>query len=125
MRARLLVVLLVILLGLPECRGRADRRHDLLAELLLLAHRGRARSGGLTVREREDRTAILISVIGALAIERRRVVVREEEIKESLIRDLLRIELDQNRFRVAGRVRADRFVCRLLGTTTRVADRRR
>src|SRR5277367_195073 len=78
--AALLEILLVILLGLPEGLGGDDLGDDRLPELLLrgqlLDHLLRRRF--LFGRVKEDRTAVLRSPIGALAVELGGVVEFEE-----------------------------------------------
>src|SRR5690606_27711128 len=61
----------------------------------------------------EDRRTILRADVVALAVERRRVVNAEEHREQLAIADLLRVELDAHRLRMAGVATAHRFVARI------------
>src|SRR5262249_42022883 len=76
-------------------------------------------------REREYPAPILVADIGALPVQRRGVVVLEEDVQQRVERHDLRVELDEHRFGVAGRVAADGFVRRVVRDAARVPDRRR
>jgi uncharacterized protein len=60
--------------------------------------------------------------IGALPVERRRVVIAPEDIEQVVIADHVRIEGDFDNLGMAGAIRADVFVRRILGGSAHVAD---
>src|SRR5689334_3919718 len=73
-RAALLEVALVVLLGAPERGGGLDLGHDRVAKALLRALDDLARGLGLLVRLGEDHRPVLPADVRALAVELRRVV---------------------------------------------------
>src|SRR5262249_4689726 len=72
------------------------------------------------VRRREDDRAVLGPDVSALAIQRRRVVEREEQLDEIAIRDHVRVERHLNHFGVAGPSGAHGFVRGIRRRATRV-----
>src|SRR5262245_30612451 len=102
MRSSPLRVLLMILLRAVE---RSDWRYlsdDAIAHLRLLLRHDLLGGLGLSGREREDRAPVLIAYVRPLAVRGRRIVNLEERADELVVRDDLRIELDEHRFRVTG-----------------------
>src|SRR5262249_35691985 len=94
----------------PVARLRLGLR--LLRRLLLLG------------RVEEDRRSVLVAEVPALPVALRRVVLREEDLEQLVVRDLLRVEGHLDRLGVAGPVRADLPVRRVLGVAAGVADSR-
>jgi hypothetical protein len=120
-------VALMIFFRAPEGRRRLDLRHDWPIEtsvLLQLAFRG---FGGRSLLRRmiKDHGSILLSNIGPLPIQRRRIVVRPENIKQLVVTDLRWIELHFHHFGVAGFVRANIFIRWIILHSARVPDRGR
>jgi Sulfotransferase family len=120
-------VALMIFFRAPEGQLRLDLRHDWPIEtsvLLQLAFRG---FGGRSLLRRmiKDHGSILLSNIGPLPIQRRRIVVRPENIKQLVVTDLRWIELHFHHFGVAGFVRANIFIRWIILHSARVPDRGR
>src|SRR6266487_5602347 len=122
-----LEVLLVIILCLPELRGRRDLGDDLprvfARPLKLLLRSSR---GGLFVRvAKEDHRSILRANVGTLAIERGRIVNLPEHIEQLIIRHLRRVVGHFNALSVSGSARADIRIGRVIVPAAGVADSRR
>src|SRR4051812_45624331 len=91
-RAGALRVLLVIVLGaVVRAQGR-DLRHDLVWLFLLRASQSRLRGLYLLGRARENRAAVLVANVRALAVPCGGVVDLEEDVEQSAIRHALGIE---------------------------------
>ena len=110
--AALLQVLLVVILGLVEAAGGRDLGDDRAAEAAFVLQRLlRCLGGGLLLRRlEEDRAAVLLADVGALAIQRRRVVVLPEDGEQRVVADDGRVVLDLDDFGVAGVPIADVLV---------------
>jgi hypothetical protein len=120
-------VTLMIFFGAPEPWRRLDLRHDWPIEtsaFLQLVFRGFG-SCSLLRRMVKDHGTILLSNIGTLAIQRRRIVVRPENIKHLVVTDLRRIEFHFHHFGVAGFVRANIFIRWIILRSARVPNRGR
>ena len=95
----------MILLGLVEPMERHDLRDDRCVEHLRRVQLRDIRIGDaplLLVRV-EDRGAVLLANVGALAIFRRRIVRdREEDLEQLTVADALRIEPDFHRLGMFG-----------------------
>jgi hypothetical protein len=120
-------VTLMIFFGPPKPWRRLDLRHNWPIEtsaLFQLVFRG---FGGrfLLGRMIKDHGSILLSGIGTLPIQRRRIVVRPENIKQLVVTNLRRIEFHFHCFGVAGFVRANIFIRRIILCSARVPDRGR
>src|SRR5437868_9217739 len=66
--------------------------------------------------------AILRSNVRALAIQRRRIVVRPKNIEKVSVADLRWVEFNLDSFRVAGFIRANVFISWVLFRSARVTD---
>ena len=66
--------------------------------------------------------AVLRADIRPLAVQRGRVVQIPENIKQLIVRNNRGIELNQDRFGVAGRTAADLFVSGIFSMTAGIAD---
>ena len=105
-------VVLMIILGLkerPERRDLGYYRHRERMRLCQLRDIGFG-DALLVGVGREDRAAVLRAFVGALIVELRRVHHREIDAQDLAERNLLRIEDDADRFRIAGRSRAHLFI---------------
>src|SRR5450759_1161188 len=94
--AALFQVLLVILLGAPEPRGRRDLGDDralVPSALLLFLLRGPCGRLLLGCLE-EDGGPVLLAHVRPLAVQGRRVVVLPEDVQEPLVLYLRRVVLD-------------------------------
>ena len=69
--------------------------------------------------------AILRPNVRALAIQRRRIVVRPKNVEKFVVPDLRWVEFDLNNFGVAGFIRANVFISWFFFRSARVADRGR
>src|SRR5690606_32548854 len=109
------VVLAVVLLGGVERVQRRDLGHDRrVPDLLGLQLRDHfLRDPLLLLGMIEDRGAVLRADVGALAVQRRGVVDREEDAQQVAVGELVRVELDLHDLRVAGRAGADLLVRRV------------
>jgi hypothetical protein len=120
-------VALMIFFRAPEPRRGLDLRHDWPIEtsvLLQVAFRG---FGDLFLLRRmiKDHRSILLSNVGPLPIQRRRIVVRPENIKQLVVTDLRWIEFHFHHFGVACFVCANIFIRRIVLRSARVPDRGR
>jgi hypothetical protein len=118
-------VALMIFFRAPEFRRRLDLRHDWPIEtsvLLQLAFRG---FGDVSLLRRmiKDHGTILPSNVGPLSIQRRRIVIRPENIKQLVVIDLRWIEFHFHHFGVAGFVRANIFIGWIILRSARVPNR--
>ena len=87
--AALLEVLLVIVLGLVERLRGLDLRHDRRAPVPLLSRLRLHSSLVLLLVVEEDRGAVVVADVPALAIQLGRVVLRPEDVEQLLVRDAL------------------------------------
>src|SRR5580700_10630285 len=71
----------------------------------------------------KDRGAILLAVIGTLAVHLRRVVDGPENIEQLIVAELLGIKRDLDDFGMAGRIGADVLVAGVFRASAAVADR--
>ena len=69
--------------------------------------------------------AILRPNVRALAIQRRRIVVRPKNIEKVVVADLRWVEFNLDGFRVAGFIRANVFISWVLFRSAGVTDRSR
>ncbi len=118
-------VALMIFFSPPEPWRQFDLRHDWPIEtsaLFQLVFRG---FGGRFLLRRmvKDHGTILLPDIGTLPIQRRRIVVRPENIKQLAVIDLRRIEFYFHHFGVAGFVRANIFIGWIILRSARVSNR--
>jgi len=118
-------VALMIFFGPPEPWCRLDLRHDWPIEtsaLFQLTFRG---FGGRFLLRRmvKDHGTILLSNIGTLPIQRRRIVVRPENIKQLVVTGLRWIEFHFHYFGMAGFVRANLFIGWIILRPARVPNR--
>jgi hypothetical protein len=116
----------MIFLRAPEFWGRFDLRHDWafeFAALIELCFRRLGRRFLLGRMIKNDR-AILRANIRALAIDRRWVVIRPENVEQLIIAHLRRVEFHLHDFRVSRFIRANVLVSRVLLRSTGVTDRR-
>src|SRR5262245_30372645 len=125
--AALFEVLLVVLLGAVEGTGGDDLGHDGPLEAVLRGEprdrrlgRGLLRGGMV-----EDRRAVLLAHVRALAVRGRGIVVRPEHVQEILVFHAGRIIRDLHRLRVAGAVGAHVLVRRIRRAPSGIADLRR
>src|ERR1700674_5089374 len=116
----LLEISLVVVLGRPETGSGDDLGHDRPVEVVLCL------SGRLTRRlllrgvVEKDRRAVLVTVVGALAVQGRRVVHVPEGIQQLVVRDLCRVVSDLDRLSVTGPARADLLVGRVVPVAARI-----
>ena len=105
----------MIVLGDVEGRSGDDLGDDGIIEDLLLRKGGDHVLGDrlLVRRVVEDRRPVLGADVMALAVERRRVVDREEDLEQLAVGDDVGIERDAHRLGVAGAARADRLIGRI------------
>ena len=118
-------VTLMIFFGPPKPWRRLDLRHDWPIEtsaLFQLVFRGFGRRF-LLRRMVKDHGTILLSDIGTLPIQRRRIVVRPENIKQLVVTNLRWIEFHFHHFGVAGFVRANIFIGWIILRSARVPNR--
>ena len=118
-------VALMIFFGPPKLWRRLDLRHDWPIEtsaLFQLVFRGFG-SRFLLRRMVKDHGTILPSNIGTLPIQRRRIVVRPENIKQLVVTNLRWIEFHFHHFGVAGFVRANIFIGWIILRSARVPHR--
>ena len=118
-------VALMIFFGPPKLWRWLELRHDGPIEtsaLFQLVFRG---FGGRLLPRRmvKDHGTILLSNIGPLPIQRRRIVVRPENIKQLVVIDLRWVEFHFHHFGVAGFVRANIFIGWIILRTARVPNR--
>src|SRR6266849_415543 len=117
----LLEVALVVFLRAPE----PGRGHDLGDDRLLeVALRLLLRPEGLLLLlgvVREDDRAVLVREVGALAVQRRRVVHVPERVQQLRVRDLRRVVSDLDGLGVAGPSRADLLVGHVVDVAALVA----
>src|SRR5437773_2028776 len=106
----LVEVALVVLLGAPELRRRYDLGHDRLREVAL--HNNLRPEGLLLLLGivGEDDRAVLVTEVGALAVECRRVVHVPEGVEQLRVRDPGRVVRDLDGFGVPGAARANLLV---------------
>src|SRR5205809_5317514 len=106
------VIFLVVLFRLVELGQRLQRSHDRFAEGLgsIELFNKTFRLPLLFVVGIENSGAILRADVIALAIERRRIMGREENGEQVLEGDLARIEFDLDDFRMSGEAAADLLV---------------
>src|ERR1039458_7262611 len=119
----LLDVLLRIPRGSPERRRRRDLGHHRPVRCCrdtCLCFGGDGLLGWVV---KEDRRTVLISDVWTLAVELGRVVECVEPLHQTLIADLLRIELDLHRLGMAGPVTANLLVGGFVGMAAGVSDR--
>src|SRR4029453_2421302 len=105
-------IALMIFFGAPEPWRWLDLRHDWPIEtsaLFQFVFRGFG-DGLLLRRMVKDRRTILLSNIGTLPIQRRRIVVRPENIKQLVVTNLRWIEFHFPHFGMAGFVPANIFI---------------
>ena len=120
--AALFQIALVIFFRAPELWSGLDLRHDqsiksaAFADLLLRLF-GR---GFLFRRMIKNHRAILRAHIGTLSIQRRRIVVRPENVEDLIVSYFRRIEFHLNNLGVAGLVTADIFVARIFFIPARI-----
>src|SRR6478735_860461 len=107
----LLVVVLVILLGWVE-RARLNDFGIDMWKVSVFLKLGFARFGRLTLAwvQIEDRAAVLTPVIAELLILDGGIDVVPEVVEQLRVRDLVRVVVDQHRFRVAGATAAHLLV---------------
>src|SRR5262249_10924842 len=107
--AALFQVALVVFLRGPEFGRGGDLGDDRPAEpaRAILALSGGARRRLLLRRVEEDRRAVLVADVGALPVQRRRVVVRPEHLQQVVVGDLPRLVLHLHHLCMARPVRAD------------------
>src|SRR5262249_53816412 len=124
-QAALFQVLLVVVLGPVESRGRLDRGDDRAAVLSALFESVFRFSRGslLLGRVKEDDRTVLLADVGALAVPRRGIVVLPEDLEKLLVRDLRGVVVHLDRLGVARRSGADVLVGRVLRPPALVADR--
>lgn len=120
-------VALMIFFGHPKLWRWLDLRHDGPIEtfaLLQLVFQG---FGGRFLLRRmiKDHGTILLSNIGTLPVRRRRIVVRPENIKQLVVTNLRWIEFHFYHFGMAGFVRANIFIRRMILRPARVPNRGR
>jgi len=118
-------VALMIFFGPPKLWRWLDLRHDWPIEtsaLFQLVFRGFG-SRFLLRRMVKDHGTILFSDIGTLPIQRRRIVVRPENIKQLVVVNLRWIEFHFHYFSVAGFVRANIFIGWIILRSARVPNR--
>lgn len=121
-----LVIILVIILGFVKRIERLNMRNDwLVVGMLFLEILDKAiRSRTLAfVRIENDRT-ILRSDVVALAVQSRRVMGKEKDSQQVLVRNDRRIKFNFCRFGVAGRSTADLFIGRIRNRAARIARSR-
>jgi hypothetical protein len=117
-------VTLMIFFGPPKLWRRLDLRHDWPIEtsaLFQLVFRGFG-SRFLLRRMVKDHGTILLSDIGTLPIQRRRIVVRPKNIKQLVVTNLRWIEFHLHDFGVAGFVRANIFIGWIILRSARVPN---
>ena len=118
-------VALMIFFGPPKPWRRLDLRHNWPIEtsaLFQLAFRGFGRRF-LLRRMVKDHGTILLTDIGTLPIQRRRIVVRPKNIKQLVVTNLRWIEFHFHYFGVAGFVRANIFIRWMILRSARVPNR--
>src|SRR5690606_16275929 len=116
------VIIAVIRLCRPEFRGGHDFGHDAVPDTRALELGDRLLGDALLVGRRvEDRRPVLCADVGALTVEGRRVVDREEDVEQIAIGDYGGIELYADDRPVAGAAAANLVVRRLLDVPARVA----
>ena len=118
-------VALMIFFGPPEPWRRLDLRHDWPIEtsaLFQLVFRGFG-SRFLLRRMVKDHGTILLPDIGTLPIQRRRIVIRPENIKQLVVTNLRWIEFHFHDFGVASFVRANIFIRWMILCSARVPNR--
>src|SRR5687768_1173172 len=122
--AALLEIALMVLLGAPERLCGDDLGDDgpRPAAAGVPSRPGPLRGGALRVVVHEDRRAVLRAHVGALAVERGRVVARKEDVEQPVVAHPRGIERHLHHFRMAGLVAADIFVRRVVGPSATVAD---
>ena len=125
----LVEVLLVVLLGVVEGRGRLDLGRDRLVagrpQVLVVGGQRHLRGLLLGVVGEVDARAVLGADVVALAHPLGRVVLLEEDLEQVGVGDLLRVEGDHHRLGVAGPAAADLLVGRVRRGPVHVADRGR
>ena len=115
----------MIFFGPPKAWRRLDLRHDWPIETFALfqfVFRGFGRRF-LLRRMVKDHGTILLSDIGTLPIQRRRIVVRPKNIKQLVVPNLRWIEFHFHYFGVAGFVRANIFIGWIILRSARVPNR--
>lgn len=120
-------VTLMIFLGTPEFRGQLDLGNDrswkAAAHVDLIP--GSFGRRFLFRRMIKNDRAILRADIGALPIQRRRIMIRPENIENLVVTYLRGIKFHFNDLGVAGRVRANVFVAGIVFCSAGIADRSR
>src|SRR3989475_6769484 len=116
-------VLLMIVLGDVEGPGGDDLGDDGVIEDLVLREGSDHVLGDrlLVRRVVEDRRPVLRADVMTLAVERGRIVDREEDLKQLAEGDHLGVERDLHRLGVAGAACADRLVSRIRALPADVA----
>ena len=118
-------VALMIFFGPPKPWRRLDLRHNWPIEtsaLFQLVFRGFGRRF-LLRRMVKDHGTILLTDIGTLPIQRRRIVVRPKNINQLVVTNLRWIEFHFHYFGVAGFVRANIFIRWMILRSARVPNR--
>jgi hypothetical protein len=123
--AALFQVLLVIFFGPIELTSRHDLGGDGAREFAALGEAlARGGGGGLLLgRVIENGRAILRAHVGALAVALRGIVVLPEGVQQLLVRNVLRIEFNFDRFGMARAAGADLFIARVGRLAAGIADR--
>ena len=119
-----LQVVLMIFFSAPERWSGFDLRHDWAIEpAALLQFFFRSVGGGLLLRGMiKNYRSILHANVGALPVQRGRVMVRPEKIQKFVIADLRRIELHFHDLGVSGLVGANILIRRILLCSSRIPD---
>src|SRR5580658_5362373 len=118
-------ILLMIVFRRPECGRRLQLGDDGAREAALRGVARGLRFGFLLRRMKENRGAVLRPDIRPLAIQSGGVVVVPEDLQQIVVADHRRIVGHLHHFGVAGAIRADLFISRVIELTARVADLRR
>jgi hypothetical protein len=114
----------MILFSGIESGRRFDLRHDWPLKTAALVQAGLRlfRRYALLGRVIKNHGTILVADIGALAIQRSRIVIRPEDIEELIVADDRGIELNPHHFSVPGPVSAHIFVGWIFLRAARVTD---
>jgi hypothetical protein len=123
--AALFQIALMIFLRAPKFSCWFDLRNDGPIEVTAHAALRFFRRRFLLGRMIKNHGTVLRPNVRALAIQRRRIVVRPENVEKFVIPDLRWVEFDLNNFRVAGFIRANVFISWVLFGSAGVADRGR
>src|SRR5260370_14578088 len=112
----------MIILGWPEVGRWNNLRDDRTRPLRLRFHFRALGDLALLLVVVEDRGTVLRPAIVSLLIHRRRIVESEEKLQDLVVADLLRIEFDLDRLRVACAAGFHIFVPRIRERAAGVAD---